>query len=158
MLITGLRAPSLAVDMMRAHPDSFVSYKSACRWVHRKLAQNSETTSALTSIDIVSRAVTGTTTQASQTLDLDTLSYSAEYRRVSIGVSEDCIINMDETSVTEDHPGRRAYARRGSKHVVLKTNGKEKKTITVALAVTSMGTKLKPFIIYKGMHLSKLLR
>jgi hypothetical protein len=41
-IIQGIRAPALAVMMMRAHPTSFSSYPKTCRWVYGKLKQNSK--------------------------------------------------------------------------------------------------------------------
>lgn len=66
------------------------------------------------------------------------------------GFDDGLILNMDETSLAYDLPARRAYAKRGAKTVMLRTNGKEKNTVTVALCISRAGDILLPFIIYRG--------
>jgi hypothetical protein len=85
------------------------------------------------------------------------LAFWAEYRQSVVGIEDDMILNMDETSLAYDVPARRAYARRGAKTVCLRTSGKEKNTVTIALCVSRAGNKLKPFIIYRGNALSTLI-
>lgn len=65
-------------------------------------------------------------------------------------IPETLIINMDETPVFLDMVGNSTLDFQGAKEVLINTTGNEKQRITVALAVSSAGTKLKPMIIFKG--------
>ncbi len=60
------------------------------------------------------------------------------------------IIAMDETAVWFDMIGNSTVNARGARSVSVKTTGHEKARVTVALAAKADGTKLKPFIVFKG--------
>ena len=58
--------------------------------------------------------------------------------------------NMDETPIWFDIVPQRSIAKKGSKSVVIRTSGSEKRHVTVVLAVMADGTVLPPMIIFKG--------
>jgi transposase-like protein len=60
--------------------------------------------------------------------------------------------NMDETPVWLDMPGDTTITRVGSQSVPVRTTGHEKARFTVVLAAMADGTKLKPFVIFKGVR------
>uniref|UniRef100_A0A1A8MYG5 DDE-1 domain-containing protein n=1 Tax=Nothobranchius pienaari TaxID=704102 RepID=A0A1A8MYG5_9TELE len=69
---------------------------------------------------------------------------------VSKRISEKDIIAMDETAVWFDMVSPSTIDVRGTKSVALKTTGHEKSRLTVALAAKADGSKLKPFIVFRG--------
>jgi hypothetical protein len=101
-------------------------------------------------LDIVSRAVTNKSVAEENDGALQILAFCAKYLQEAQGIEDNLIINMDETSLAYDMPNNRAYAKRGAKNVILRTAGKEKNTVTVALSVSRAGDKLPPFIIFRG--------
>ena len=56
---------------------------------------------------------------------------------------------MDETSVLNDMIAETTVARKGEKIILLKSTGHEKVLVSVCLAVRD-GTKLKPFVVFRG--------
>ena len=66
-----------------------------------------------------------------------------------------CIANMDETAVWADMPGNSTIEVRGAHTVQIATTGHDKQRITVCLAAFADGTKLKPFIVFKGKRIPK---
>ncbi|KAL2091434.1 hypothetical protein ACEWY4_013697 [Coilia grayii] len=60
------------------------------------------------------------------------------------------IIAMDETAVWFDMVGSTTVDTRGARSIPLKTTGHEKSHLTVVLAAKADGTKLKPFVVFKG--------
>ena len=61
-----------------------------------------------------------------------------------------CIIAMDETPVWDDMVSSMTIDRVGAQSVPLKTTGHEKVMVTICLAAKADGTKLKPFIVFRG--------
>jgi hypothetical protein len=57
---------------------------------------------------------------------------------------------MDETACWMDMPGDSTIHFTGSRSVSLKTTGHEKQHYTVVLTARADGTKLKPFVVFKG--------
>ena len=78
--------------------------------------------------------------------------YVMHVRRLSMktNVSPDCIIAMDETAVWSDMVGNVTVNATGAKDVPLKSTGNEKVRVSVCLTAKADGTKLKPFIVFKG--------
>ena len=68
----------------------------------------------------------------------------------------DCIINTDETPVFLDSPYNYCIAKKGSQTFTIKSLGRETARLTVLLSISSKGTKLKPFIIFKGKEETRL--
>ena len=66
-----------------------------------------------------------------------------------------CIANMDETAVWADMPGNSTIEVRGAHRVQIATTGHDKQRITICLAAFADGTKLKPFIVFKGKRIPK---
>ena len=66
-----------------------------------------------------------------------------------------CIANMDETAVWADMPGNSTIKVRGAHTVQIATTGHDKQRITICLAAFADGTKLKPFIVFKGKRIPK---
>ena len=65
-----------------------------------------------------------------------------------------CIANMDETAVWADMPGNSTIEVRGA-HTVQIATGHNTQRITICLAAFADGTKLKPFIVFKGKRIPK---
>ena len=65
--------------------------------------------------------------------------------------SPDCILAMDETAVWFDMVGNVTFNAVEAKDVPLKSTGNEKVRVSVCLTAKSDGTKLKPFIVLKGV-------
>ena len=61
----------------------------------------------------------------------------------------DYIINTDETPVFLDSSYNYCIAKKGSQTVTIKSLDRETARLTVLLSISSKGTKLKPFIIFK---------
>ena len=57
---------------------------------------------------------------------------------------------MDETAVWNCMVSDTTVDKVGTKSVCLKTTGHEKVMVTVCLAAKADGTKLKPFIVFRG--------
>ena len=57
---------------------------------------------------------------------------------------------MDETAVWNDMVSNTTVEKTGSKEVNMKTTGHDKVHVSVCLAGKVDGTRLKPFIVYKG--------
>ncbi|KAG7255433.1 hypothetical protein CRUP_038017 [Coryphaenoides rupestris] len=68
----------------------------------------------------------------------------------SKGILEKDIIAMDETAVWFAMVSPSTIDKRGAKSVALKTTGHKKSHLTVVLAAKADGTKLKPYIVFKG--------
>ena len=68
----------------------------------------------------------------------------------------DCIINADETPVYLDSPYNYCIAKKGTQTITIKTLGRETARLTVLLTIAANGTKLKPFIIFKGKEETRL--
>ena len=68
------------------------------------------------------------------------------------------IINMDETPVRFDMPGKKTLALQGSRTVPIATIGVDKECFTVVLAVRGDGEKMDPVVIFKGVQMPKDLR
>ena len=57
---------------------------------------------------------------------------------------------MDETACWMDMPSDTTVAVTGSRSVPLKTSGHEKNHFTVILTAKADGTKMKPYVVFKG--------
>lgn len=66
------------------------------------------------------------------------------------------IFNMDETPMRFDMPGNRTLDMTGATTVAIKTTNSEKKGFTMVLCVAADGTKVKPWIIFKGVRDPKI--
>ena len=62
------------------------------------------------------------------------------------------VLNMDETPVWFEMPGKSTLAERGEKEVRVATTGHEKERITVTLAAYADGTKLPPLVHLPGVR------
>ena len=60
--------------------------------------------------------------------------------------------NMDETPLWLDMPGDTTVTRTGERSVSIRTTGHDKGRFTVILTAKADGTKLKPFVVFKGVH------
>jgi hypothetical protein len=70
--------------------------------------------------------------------------------QISQGFTNDAIFAMDETACWMDMPADTTVEFRGAQSVSVKTTGHEKNHFTVVLTAKADGTKLKPFIVFKG--------
>ena len=57
---------------------------------------------------------------------------------------------MDETAVWSDMVGNTTVNSKGAKGVALKSTSNEKVRVSVCLTAKADGTKMKPFIVFKG--------
>ena len=64
--------------------------------------------------------------------------------------SEDSIFAMDETACWMDMPADTTVDLSGARSISLKTTGHEKDHYTVILTAKADGTKLKPYVVFKG--------
>ena len=62
---------------------------------------------------------------------------------------------MDETAIWADMPGNSTIEVRGAHTVQIATTGHDKQRITICLAAFADGTKLKPFVVFKGKRIPK---
>ena len=60
--------------------------------------------------------------------------------------------NMDETPLWLDMPGETTITRAGQKSVPIRTTGHDKARFTVVLAAMADGSKLKPYVVFKGVR------
>ena len=67
------------------------------------------------------------------------------------------IVNIDETNIYFDLAGGSTLAGRGSRTVSVRTTGSAARC-TVLLGVTMVGTKLPPYIIFKGSANGRISR
>ena len=63
--------------------------------------------------------------------------------------------NMDEVPLTFDVPLNKTVHDKGSKTVMIKNSGNDKKRYTVVLVCCADGTKLPPLLIFKRKTLPK---
>ena len=70
--------------------------------------------------------------------------------QISQGFTNDAIFAIDETACWMDMPADTTVEVRGSRSVSVKTTGHEKNHFTVVLTAKADGTKLKPFLVFKG--------
>lgn len=98
----------------------------------------------------MSRAVTHLSNGVRDDIGLSVLSFLADFRCAVEELDPACVINMDETSMTYDQPRGRAFAPKGSKCVPIRTRGKDKNSVTVALSASLRGDMLTPYIIFRG--------
>ena len=71
------------------------------------------------------------------------LRHSKDYPLGSIG-------NMDETPLWLDMPGATTITHSGERSVPVRTTGHEKNRFTVCLSAMADGSKLKPYVVFKG--------
>jgi len=71
-------------------------------------------------------------------------------------VSDEHIINCDETAIFLDAVTARTVDHRGSKSVRVRSTGKEKSRVTCMIAVSMSGAMLKPMVILKGKSIGRL--
>ena len=74
-----------------------------------------------------------------------------------LGITPDCVVNIDETNVDFDMTGRVTLARRGSRTVSVSSTESSNR-VSVLLGVTMSGIKLKPFLIFKGKPEGRIIR
>ena len=70
--------------------------------------------------------------------------------RIEDDFEDDFIVNMDETPVFFDIVPSKTVNQMGSKSVIVRTSGSDKRHITVMLAITASGKVLPTMIIFKG--------
>lgn len=117
-------------------------FKATTGWLHKFMKRNG----------LSLRRKTTTAQQEPSRLIDKLISYILQVRRLSKQRSyQPCnIIAMDETPVWDDMVSDTTVDKVGKKSVNLKTTGHEKVMVTVCLAAKADGTKLKPFIVFRG--------
>ena len=80
------------------------------------------------------------------------ISYLLHVRRLSRqhNYQSSCIVAMDETPVWDDMVSATTVDNVGAASIDLKTTGHEKVMVTVCLSARADGTKLKPYIVFRG--------
>jgi transposase-like protein len=66
-------------------------------------------------------------------------------------------INMDQTAVYFDMKSTTTVHEKGARTVSVRESGSNSKRATIVLAVAANGTKLPPFVVFKGLYHSLLL-
>ena len=72
-------------------------------------------------------------------------------------MTDDMVVNMDETNVYFDMHGEITLARRGERTISVRTTGSNARC-TVCLAVSKSGVKLPPLVIFKGKRNGRIVR
>ena len=145
--IVELRSRHLRVSrrMIRMQAKSLTSddgFKASRGWLDRFMKRHSLSLRRKTTIsqsvpsDVIPKLV-------SYVLHLRTMQVRHKY-------STDSIFAMDKTACWMDMPSDTTVASTGSRSVPLKSTGHEKDHFTVVLTAKANGTKLKPFIVFKG--------
>ena len=70
-----------------------------------------------------------------------------ECEKLFTGIDLAKIVNMDETSIYLDFPGKYSYAKKGSRRVKATTTGNERTRISAAFTFAANGTKLPIFCV-----------
>ena len=70
--------------------------------------------------------------------------------QINHGYPQNSIFAMDETACWMDMPSDTTVALRGEHSVPVKSTGHEKSHFTVILTARANGTKMKPFVVFKG--------
>ena len=65
---------------------------------------------------------------------------------------------MDETPIFLNIQKTKTIVKRGSKQVIVKTQGQEKCRVTVILTILADGDKLPPLIIFKAKDTGKIYK
>ena len=90
------------------------------------------------------------------TFDLITVFLNEIYKKRKISCNKeldlDCIVNLDETAITLNMPPKNTIQNKGDKTVMIKTYGQEKERVSIILAVSALGSKLPPLLIFKGKN------
>jgi len=68
------------------------------------------------------------------------------------GITPDCIVNYDETNITDDPGRKKIVARRGCRHPE-RIMDSSKSSVWVMFAGTASGYLLPPYIVYKAENL-----
>lgn len=82
--------------------------------------------------------------------------YEVIKKRKKLNITDDSnnlnrIINIDETPVFLEFGEDKTFEKKGTKNILIKTNGYEKSHVTILLAISAGGNKLPPVIIFKGI-------
>lgn len=68
------------------------------------------------------------------------------------GITPDCIVNYDETNITDDPGRKKIVARRGCQHPE-RIMDSSKSSVSVMFAGTASGNLLPPYIVYKAKNI-----
>ena len=71
--------------------------------------------------------------------------------RMKFNIQIENIVNIDEVPVWFDVDSIKVLDKKGKKHVSIKSNGRDKKKITVVLAVSATGYKFPPLMIFETL-------
>ncbi|KAL2096389.1 hypothetical protein ACEWY4_008537 [Coilia grayii] len=131
-----------ALEIYPTLSDSGAQFRASRGWLEKFLNRNGfalrrRTTMAQKNPDLLTEKLVSFFDYVSKTV-------------VSKRISEKDIIAMDETAVWFDMVSPSTIDVRGTKSVALKTTGHEKSHLTVVLAAKADGTKLKPFVVFRG--------
>lgn len=74
------------------------------------------------------------------------------YKNAIEGISTDCIVNNDETNVTDNPGAKKIIYKRSSKYPERVINA-TKTSISIMYAGATAGTLLQPYVVYKPKHL-----
>jgi len=91
--------------------------------------------------------------RATSNITVEMLSdFYSELSETLDGVSSDCILNYDETNLTDDPGKTKVICRRGAKHVEYLIDSSKSST-SVMFCGSASGTLLPIYIVYKAEHL-----
>ncbi|KAL4467292.1 hypothetical protein ABPG72_016886 [Tetrahymena utriculariae] len=68
----------------------------------------------------------------------------------------DHVMNFDESGIFKDSPGNYTYSLPEEDHVVIKTNGNDKKSYTIGLTITFTGIKLNQVVVWPSKGVKKI--
>ena len=130
-------------DLKRTDPDCFdEKFEATNGWLFKFMKRH----------DLSLRRKTSVAQKDPDLLIAKIVSYILRVRRLRIKYSyqPSDIIAFDETPVWADIVSNTTVDVVGKKTVSMKTTGHEKCRVTAGLAAKGDGTKLKPFIVFKG--------
>lgn len=91
---------------------------------------------------------------------IDTSLFLNEIRNIRLnnGICDSILGNMDETPIFLNMPITKTIIKKGTKQVIVKTQGQEKCRVTVILTILADGGKLPPLIIFKAKNQWKIYK
>ena len=137
------KAVIIYADLKRVNPDRFdEKFEATKGWLFKFMKRH----------NLSMRRKTSVVQKDPDLLIAKIVSYILRVRRIRIRYSyqPSDIIAFDETPVWADMVSNATVDVVGKKTVSMKTTGHEKYHVTVGLVAKGDGTKLKPFIIFKG--------
>ena len=140
---------SVVEKLRELRPDSQEKpFKSLREWAYRFMRRRGLTL----------REITRTVTLSDATLEARRLELCREIERFHFQTPGAVYINMDQTSIVFGDVGSTTIELRGARSVQVNSGLSPKDRVTAALAIVSDGTKLPPFVIFRGTEHGRIFR